>query len=51
MVKYHVMDIDIDGRINNIKMYVINITQDCELDLEIISDVLPEVNSKEFLRL
>jgi len=45
------MDVDTDGRINNIKMYERNVTQDYELDLNMISDVLPEVNSKEFLRL
>lgn len=45
------MDVYIDGIINNIKMYERNITQDCELDLNMRSDVLPELNSKEFLRL
>jgi len=40
------MDVDIDGRIINIKMYERNITQDCELDLNMISEFLPEVNSK-----
>ena len=45
------MDVDIDGRFNNIKIYKRNITQDCELDLNMISDILPEVNSIKFLRL
>jgi len=30
------MGVDTDGRINNIKMYQRNITQDCELDLNMI---------------
>lgn len=45
------MDVDTDGSINNIKMYERNILRDRELDLNIRSDVLPEVNSKEFPRL
>lgn len=45
------MDVDIDGRINNIKMYETNIMRDRELDLNRRSDIPPEVNSKEFPRL
>jgi len=44
------MDVEIDGRINNIKMYERNIRQDCTLGLNMISDVLPEVDSKDYFR-
>lgn len=45
------MDVDINGRINNIKIYETNIMRDRELDLNTRSDVPPEVNSKESPRL
>jgi hypothetical protein len=45
------MDADTHGRIYNIKMYERNILRDHVLDLNIRSDVVPEVISKEFPRL